>query len=886
MPNFPERSFVMGRKQRLKREKKAAVAAEELQPIKRNSLFWTVFVGLCVLMLYPPFLRGLFFTREFLPTHAYSAVLFALWWLYKLSVNKDTSFLSCPLDYAVLGIMLAYALSFVPAVNKRAALGELLKNTNYFIAFWMAAQMTKELKKPQLMLNILLANAALVALLGLGAAAGTFKYPGAFSGTRIYSSLQYPNTLATYTTAALFISMTLFLNCPDRWGRYLYPGINFTLLLVFILTYSRGAWLAFPLILVLYLIGISRGKKVTAFAGFVLTLIPTLLCLQGFSSAITGGHQLKAWLWYFFGVALTIGLAQLSIVTLGYLKKLNKEKLSVVIGIGSATFIALAVILYRLIPESIIDRLSKISLEQSSAGSRLEFYRDAFKIIKDYPIFGAGGGGWQALYQGYQSRLYWTTEVHSYFLQLWIETGTLGFLILCTMGVILAYGVFKFVRDKEAEPRAKDYVWGAFIGAFALAAHSLIDFNLSLGAVALFLWLLIGIIQGGISLSIKEPNLSAKPIKQYDPIAFKYYLFGILPALLIAVLSLSLLMGEIKAKQAGEYLLEGELSKGIEAYETASRLDPLNSTYRVERAMVLELLDGDAQGSLYTEKARKEYERALKHDRYNAKNHSVMGFFYLEIGEAEKGFEHIERAIELHPYLIDYYEETAFAYRNLVEYMIENKNPEGASEYIQSTLDIAKDLRSLNDRTTSKTAPMEMTYGLLTDLEKLAFMGKDVYNKRVPRMANRIIFATTQMFDSTDTSIPDFWKLGNSEGGDIKTCIKEDSGEQILRLENPGEGRGYVYTKNFALQPDDWYLLTFKARGSVDPSNFRVYIRSRSGEGTQGSLTSVKVSEEWQEYELEFLTTKDIEAGNQYIRIDHRGNDSGYFEIKDIILQW
>ena len=96
---------------------------------------------------------------------------------------------------------------------------------------------------------------------------------------------------------------------------------------------------------------------------------------------------------------------------------------------------------------------------------------------------------------------------------------------------------------------------------------------------------------------------------------------------------------------------------------------------------------------------------------------------------------------------------------------------------------------------------------------------------------------------------------------------------------------GYIYTRDFALQPDEWYLLTFKARGEVDPKNFRIYIRSRSGESSQGSITSIKVSEEWQEYELEVLTTADIEPGNQYIRIDHRGNDTGYFEIKDIILR-
>ena len=323
--NFPERSSIMGRKQKLRQDRKAAIAAEALQPDKKGSLFWIVLTGLCALMLYPPFFRGLFFSREFLPTHAFSALLFGLWWIYKLSVKNDTSFLTCPLDYAVLGLVAAYAISLVPAVNTRSALGELLKNINYFIAFWLAAELTKELKKPQLLLNILLANAVLVAVLGIGAAAGTFDYPGAFIGGRIYSSLQYPNTLATYLTAAFFISMTLLLHCENKWGTYIYPSANFTLLFVFIFTYSRGAWLAFPVIMIFYLIGLSKDKRIKALFSFILALFPALLCMQGFALAISTGAQSKAWIWYLLGIILNIVLTQVSGMAAKYILKINKK---------------------------------------------------------------------------------------------------------------------------------------------------------------------------------------------------------------------------------------------------------------------------------------------------------------------------------------------------------------------------------------------------------------------------------------------------------------------------------------------------------------------------------------------------------------------------------
>ncbi len=1006
----------MGRKQKLRQERKAAAVAATADKINtRGSLFWIILIGFCALMLYPPFFRGLFFTRELLPTHAYSALLFGLWWMYRFSVKKDTKFLKYPLDHAVLAISIAYAISLIPAVNTRTALGELLKNINYFFAFYMAAEITRELKKPQFLLNVLLINITLVALLGLGAAAGTFDYPGAFSGGRIYSSLQYPNTLATYLTAGFFLSMTLLLECENRWGRFLYPAVNFTLFFVFIFTYSRGAWLAFPLVLILYLIGLARAKRPGAVILFVLMLIPVFLCMQGFNSSISIGAQSKAWLWYISGALLTVCLSQLNYIAAKYISGANKKRaayaaatvfvvLAILAGVvlsarepiilahsdeeedswktvrrevggiepntdyelaldieaenleekqyswriviqsindrdeatsimtetGENTDGKEAIVLpfstvqdtdrlrinfynrytntyalydninilntkgqsepipvttsFKYIPENLVERLGSINLKQSSAGGRLEFYGDALKIIKDYPIFGAGGGGWESLYRAYQSRLYWTTEVHSFPLQLWIETGTLGFIVLCAVGITFAYNVFKLLINKAVDNRIKNYVWAAFIGAFALGAHSAIDFNLSLGAVALLLWSLVGIAHGGMTCDEEKGEVDKRPKGARDSIGAGEYALAILPAGFVMILSLSLFVGEMAAVKAGGYLEEGFLTEAVDAFDRATRFDPFESQYRAEKAQLLEFIAHHTEDASYLQKAGVEYKKALKHDGHSAKINSVAGFYYLTIGQAEKGFEHIEKAIKFNPYLIDYYEEKAYAYKSLVEYMIENNNPDDAIEYIESTLGIADDIASLNR---GNTKPIKTSLRLITDLEKLAFMGNEADNRRIPRYANRIVFAATQMISTIDDNVPDLWKTGNSSGGDISVRIEnEDDGTRILRLENAGDGRGYIYTENFALRPDDWYLLTFKARGDIKPSNFRVHVLSRSGEkSTQGSISSVKVTGEWQEFELELLTHKDIEPGGQYIRIDHQGKDDGYFEIKDIVLK-
>jgi hypothetical protein len=148
---------------------------------------------------------------------------------------------------------------------------------------------------------------------------------------------------------------------------------------------------------------------------------------------------------------------------------------------------------------------------------------------------------------------------------------------------------FKCLWNKKPDANVKNYVWAAFVGAFAIGAHSVIDFNLSLGAVALFLWFLIGIVRGGMSYSEADGDTEAKSKKRSTPVAGRYYTFVILPVVLVMAISLSFLIGEAKAREAERHLQEGYLTEALEAYDSATRFDPFKSEYRVAKAQVLEL---------------------------------------------------------------------------------------------------------------------------------------------------------------------------------------------------------------------------------------------------------------------------------------------------------
>ncbi|MGI6423704.1 MAG: hypothetical protein ACOX2A_00280 [Tepidanaerobacteraceae bacterium] len=173
----------MGRKEKLKEQKKVEKGRNISRVIsekQKGILYYIIYMGLIALLLFPPYFRGMFFDKEFLPTHIFSGVLFLLYIIYKGKVLKEEQFFSSPMDYAALALVGAYFISIFVAVNIRSAIGEFLKYINYFIAFYMVSDFARTEKDIKVILWTMVISAFGVAFIGIGAAAGTFTYNGAF----------------------------------------------------------------------------------------------------------------------------------------------------------------------------------------------------------------------------------------------------------------------------------------------------------------------------------------------------------------------------------------------------------------------------------------------------------------------------------------------------------------------------------------------------------------------------------------------------------------------------------------------------------------------------------------------------------------------------------
>jgi len=313
-------------------EKKPINKAKERKSFDFNKLNIFVFALLCIIVFYPPFFRGLFFEKEFFITSILTSITFILWCILKIN-RKEGRLFEKPLDYALFGLVLAYLLSTFVAVNLRLAIGEFVKYFTYFMIYVLVSQVVKEKKQIKILLNVVILSGVLVALMGIGAASGIVKYKGAFEGGRIFSTLQYPNTTASFLMAIFFISLAFIAISDKKWHKALYGISSYTLLLTFIFTYSRGAWIMFPFVLLIYLIVLPKSSKIENLVYFIGIFVAALLASKGFAAALAANNGKNIWLWYFIGLIISFAVTYLLSFTVNFANKINL-KVAIAVAVG------------------------------------------------------------------------------------------------------------------------------------------------------------------------------------------------------------------------------------------------------------------------------------------------------------------------------------------------------------------------------------------------------------------------------------------------------------------------------------------------------------------------------------------------------------------------
>jgi len=150
--------------------------------------------------------------------------------------------------------------------------------------------------------------------------------------------------------------------------------------------------------------------------------------------------------------------------------------------------------------QTISQRIKAIAqVDQGSVSERMQWWKEASNIIRDYPFFGCGINTYSKVSPKYKISQYGGGYPHNSYLQKAAETGVLGLIAFLAVIFIFFKSAWQYLGQK------KDFlVLGFFSGIFAFLIHAFFDTHFySLQLVVLF-WFMLGLTVAAIKLGQGE----------------------------------------------------------------------------------------------------------------------------------------------------------------------------------------------------------------------------------------------------------------------------------------------------------------------------------------------------------------------------------------------
>ncbi|WP_127462158.1 O-antigen ligase family protein [Paenibacillus elgii] len=504
---------------------------------KHSILFW-ILTGITLLILmWAPFQKALFngnnfdFERSIYSTFVWSAImllLISIFAFYKWNMNRWSDLLSILIWFVPLTFFVS---SISPASNYSAT--NMLFITFVYASFYLVGFfLAKSDSGSSILINGIMVSGYLVVWFGLmnwfghkETAFGMVKWfasdMGQFNyyqhaimaddnGVRLTSVFQYGNAYAAFLIALLLGSLYLISTSKKLASTIIHGFMIVPILISFFLTLSRGALVILPVIFLVVIIFLKMKKQLTLLIHTIVASIAAVVILGPVTNVgveqvkqYNGALALKGWTALLVAALLFTGIAavlQRFVVPRieEKLHSISDKKISYfIIPAGIILLSALGAFLLlgntgilNLFPENIKQRIENINFEQNSVLERGTFYKDALKLYSDYPVIGAGGGAWSALYEKYQNNPYVSRQAHNFFLQYLVEVGTIGFAVFIVI-LLAVFWLFmrKFLKDSDDHSSSR-YIY--FIIAISLLIHSMLDFDLSFVYLGILLFLSLG----------------------------------------------------------------------------------------------------------------------------------------------------------------------------------------------------------------------------------------------------------------------------------------------------------------------------------------------------------------------------------------------------------
>lgn len=285
---------------------------------------------------------------------------------------------------------------------------------------------------------------------------------------------------------------------------------------------------------------------------------------------------------------------------------------------------------------ALADRFSTLTDPADAALPRLLIWRGSWEMVLDNPWYGIGLGIYYLAWPPYRDPADATLGffAHNDYLQLWIETGLPGLLLLLAVFLSVLVMTIRFLRLPAVNPTLRTEVVGLFCGLLAVAAHTFLDFNFYILPISIVSGLILGRFHERVVSALPSGSLMLQPLRfirrpAYHTIVALLVLF---PLSYLTALGLSDYFYHQGLALAGA----GKLQDADRAFSQAEQLTSSDDKAFLAHADLyrhsLRRMPQDAHAdrlALY-EAALGALDRTEQYNPYRAMAHTVRGNLYRE----------------------------------------------------------------------------------------------------------------------------------------------------------------------------------------------------------------------------------------------------------------
>ncbi|MCR8636440.1 O-antigen ligase family protein [Paenibacillus radicis (ex Xue et al. 2023)] len=244
------------------------------------------------------------------------------------------------------------------------------------------------------------------------------------------------------------------------------------------------------------------------------------------------------------------------------------------------------------------NRARNIHTQASEYQLRTVYWQDSLMMIKDHLWSGTGGGGWSVLLPYYRSEPYFVRFVHNHYLQVGLDVGVVGIIILVAL-IILFYKQAGQTLHTTMDPEKVLWTKGLLIGNTVLLLHSGFDFDYSfLLLFGLFLFFSGIVSSEGLALSI-----------QLSRIRIPIVILGVLPVVLCI---LWIAIGQFYKNQGQAQVEQGEWVKALNSFAQSAKWIPWAASAHYESAKLYILFGNATQDRKHYENAKTEISQSVQ----------------------------------------------------------------------------------------------------------------------------------------------------------------------------------------------------------------------------------------------------------------------------------